>query len=91
MESGFHELQWDVKDTLYTVTGFNGKRLDPSIGAQFESGGKKSFWASLFTSGQKPRCPPSGANASVLTGQIVESEDDVLHIRKMPSPTSYVL
>jgi len=62
---------------------FGDRKLDPSMGSQLERGGKVSFWASLFSSGQKPRCPPSGANPTALTGQQVVTEDDVLHIRKV--------
>jgi hypothetical protein len=84
--SSHAKLVWkyDTKAKEMTVVAFGDRKLDPSIGSQLERGGKVSFWASLFSSGQKPRCPPSGANPTALTGQQVVTEDDVLHIRKMP-------
>lgn len=34
--------------------------------------------------GAKPRAPPSGADASHLCGEVVNGEDDVLHLRALP-------
>ena len=51
---------------------------------------KKGFAARLHfllfgQKAEKPRCPPSGANPSVLAGQPVDTEDDVLHIQELPT------
>lgn len=63
--------QYEPKAKEMVVVAFGERKLDPSMGSQLERGGKVTFWASLFTSGHKPRCPPSGANPTALTGQQV--------------------
>lgn len=37
-----------------------------------------------FGHADRPRAPPSAANPSVLAGQAISTEDDVLHIRHLP-------
>eukprot|EP00854_Cymbomonas_tetramitiformis_P005006 gene5006-6098_t len=74
---------WEAKEGCFQVKGFGGRKLDPSVGGQLDSS-RKGFWGSIFGTGQKPRCPPSGANASAVAGQQVDTEDDVLHLVKLP-------
>jgi hypothetical protein len=42
------------------------------------------FHFRLFAKTETPRCPPSGANPSILAGQRIDTEDDVLHIHTLP-------
>lgn len=42
------------------------------------------FHFRLFAKMDKPRCPPSGANPSIVAGQPIHSEDDVLHLQQLP-------
>lgn len=56
------------------TTGVGGKEPPKSILKKIQE---------LFSTGH-PRAPPSGANPSNLVGTEVETEDDILHIRKLP-------
>lgn len=89
-------LQWSfsAQDRRLVVLGF-AQTLDPSVGAaalaaaeqQKEKGGfgyRNAVFTLLFGSNVKPRCPPSGANPSVLAGSVVDTEEDVLHLKKLP-------
>ena len=61
-----------------------GDSGDKGTGWRSSMGG--GFLASLFGSGDKrPRCPPSGGNPSNLAGKEVNSEEDVLHLQKLPT------
>lgn len=78
-------LQWsfNAADRRLVVSGF-GQALDPSVGAaalaaaeaQKAAAGAGGFgyrnavFTLLFGEKVKPRCPPSGANPSVLAGQV---------------------
>ena len=49
-------------------------------------------WRNVFGGGffarmqdRRPRCPPSGANPSNLAGTRVDTEEDVLHLREVPT------
>jgi len=48
---------------------------------------KAGFLSSLFSRffGKKARAPPSAADPSALCGQEISNEDDVLHIKALPS------
>lgn len=87
-------LAWsfNAAERKLVVSGF-GQSLDPSVGsaalaaAEAAKGSfsyRNAVFGILFGSNVKPRCPPSGANPSVLAGQVVDTEEDVLHLKKLP-------
>ena len=52
----------------------------------------KTGWRNIFGGGffaraqdRRPRCPPSGANPSNLAGERIDTEEDVLHLREVPT------
>ena len=83
----------------FVVSGFNRKLAvapwKPSEDDALAAGGHKTGWRSpfgggflaMFTGGgdKRPRCPPSGGNPSVLAGKRVDTEEDVLHLAKLPT------
>jgi hypothetical protein len=92
-------LIWSSKQGTFVVNGFN-KKLDctvpelapeegPSHAAVAAGGGKKGgmFSGLLRILGLKklPRASPSKANPSVLAGERVDTEDDILHLKTLPS------
>lgn len=93
-------LTWKVKIddkglSSFLVTGF-GKTLDCShvhsvhvAEAEARRGQPKVGLGRVVLSmlglgPRKPRCLPSQANPSILLGEKVETEDDILHIRTLP-------
>jgi hypothetical protein len=78
----------DLPEGQFVVHGFRQKLECGNYvpAGQAEQRKKKGFAArlhfKLFGGGaEKPRCPPSGANPSILAGEPVDTEDDVLHIQ----------
>ena len=92
-------LLWTTNKGVFTVTGFNKKldctvpELPPEEGASHAAvaagGGRKGgmFSGLLRILGLKkiPRASPSKANPSVLAGERVDTEDDVLHLKALPN------
>lgn len=68
--------------TMLEVRGFNKKLECAAFEADShaESKGLGHFLGLV----KKPRVVPSGGNASHLTGERAENEDDILHIRHLP-------
>ena len=85
-------LKWSFEDNLYKVCGF-GKALECTVLTEpvDRKEVKKRTLISRFLSviGLKrndlPRVSPSKANPSILIGERVDTEDDILHIRKLPN------
>ena len=86
-----------VVDGKLTVVGFRGQKLRPIFFAEAQQssnlGRSHTSWARFkrfFASDSAPRVPPSSANATVIAhgsitgGEPVDTEDDVLHIQKLP-------
>ena len=66
--------------------------IQPWKEPEVEQGTSKTGWRNIFGGGffarmqdRRPRCPPSGANPSNLAGQRVDTEEDVLHLREVPT------
>lgn len=92
-------LIWTAKQGEFTVYGFNKKldctipELAPEEGtshAAAVAGGRKDrgFLSRILRFvGLKslPRASPSKANPSVLAGERVDTEDDVLHLKTLPT------
>lgn len=89
-------LIWSFNDDNYVVRGFN-KELDCSQPSttieeeQFKSSSHtrpKGFFRRILQyiglSGKQPRSTPSQANPSILLGERVDTEDDILHVLKLP-------
>lgn len=88
-------LHWNIdKEGNFVVTGF-GRKLDckqddVSVEEQQvkQVVARKGFFSRLLRfvgiNGKKPRCIPSQANPSILLGEKVDTEDDILHIRNLP-------
>lgn len=86
-------LKWKIDDDInYKVKGF-GMTLDcvqeKLTGSPRNIPGEKSrldFFMRFVGMGAKsPRSLPSQANPTIILGQRVETEDDVLHIRELPN------
>ena len=75
-------LEWTSKDDGLKVRGF-GKDLQ-CTGFVKHGEDKRNFFKKLFNIGQ-PRAPPSGSDPSALLGEKVETEDDVLYIKNLPT------
>ena len=59
-----------------------------SAGGEKARGGLQQQLAGLLRGGEKaavPRAPPSRASVEVLAGSGVVTEDDVLHVKSLPS------
>lgn len=88
-------LNWTCDDKTYTVTGFH-RKLDciQNITVTVEEQqvqqvtNKKGFFSRLWRFVGMPtqslRSIPSQANPSILLGERVDTEDDILHIRSLP-------
>lgn len=87
-------LVWGLDGDNYTIKGF-GKSLDctqivESVQEEQVKREKKSrgFISRLLryvgVKGTLPRATPSQANPSILLGERVDTEDDILHIRNLP-------
>jgi hypothetical protein len=86
-------LKWSNKDGKYVVTGF-GRTLDCSqeqisveeqqVSQKAPRGAMARLFRYLGFSGKKPRSTPSQANPSILLGERVDTEDDILHIKNLP-------
>jgi len=68
----------------YLVSSFGGFELKPHKRPPAKKGVLEGFMG-LFTGGPQPRAPPSGADPSLVVGQDVRKEDDVLHLATLPS------
>ena len=88
-------LWWKYKPGMGFETHGFARRMEVHPWKEGDSGDKGTGWrssmgggflASLFGGGDKrPRCPPSGGNPSNLAGKEVNSEEDVLHLQKLPT------
>jgi hypothetical protein len=87
-------LRWSFEDNDYSVKGFN-MQLDcvqgalPVAEAQLKTvTRKKGFFSRMLRfiglKGRTSRSLPSQANPSILLGEKVDTEDDILHIRVLP-------
>ena len=86
-------LKWSNHDGKYNVIAF-GKTLDCSqeqisveeqqVNQKVPRGAMARLFRYLGFSGKKPRSTPSQANPSILLGERVDTEDDILHIRTLP-------
>ena len=86
-------LKWSNIDGKYNVIAF-GKSLDCSqeqisveeqqVNQKVPRGGMARLFRYLGFKGKKPRSTPSQANPSILLGERVDTEDDILHIRTLP-------
>ena len=80
-------LAWQVEDgkkgaKMLEVRGFNKKLECAAFESDSQAEGKGlGHFLGLV---KKPRVVPSGGNASHLTGERAENEDDILHIRHLP-------
>ena len=87
-------LSWKIKDREYIVNGFDRKLEctlpDQAVEEQqqkFVEKPKSAFSAIMRYLGlgkSLPRASPSQANPSILIGQRVDTEDDILHIKNLP-------
>ena len=81
-------LKWSHSNiSRLEVSGFARKTLlciRPAWSKGENCGGGYRFWSFLRGKSQ-PRCPPSAANPSVLAGEHVETEDDILHLKSVPT------
>jgi len=57
-------------------------KQDPNEMMKYEQ--DQGFFQKLFAKDQS-RVPPSAADPSFLCGQIIRSEDDVLHVKDLPN------
>ena len=76
----------EVDVRYFVVNAFERKLKTNYKGPRDTVGAPKSIMQKiqeLFSTGH-PRAPPSGANPSNLVGKQVETEDDILHIKKLP-------
>lgn len=87
-------LRWSVKNNVYSVYGFKRKLEclypdidddDSVISQKLPSRGLFSRLWRFIGLTAKPRTLPSKANPSILAGEQIDTEDDVLHIRTLPS------
>ena len=83
-------LRWSSAEGSYKVSGF-GMKLECintvvyDEDQQVAAGGILSALKKMIgIVGEKPRAPPSKANPSILVGERVDTEDDILHIRVLP-------
>jgi len=86
-------LKWSMDQNKYVVEGF-GRKLDCTQSAltveetQVQSKVPRGVFSKLLRymgfSGKKPRATPSQANPSILLGERVDTEDDILHVRTLP-------
>jgi hypothetical protein len=88
-------LEWSVSgDDVYQIRGFN-KQLDATqpvvtveedqVQRQVQSRGLISrLMRYMGVRGKLPRAMPSQANPSILLGERVDTEDDILHVQKLP-------
>ncbi|CAM9179352.1 unnamed protein product, partial [Ectocarpus fasciculatus] len=93
-------LHWSSKQGSFTVQGF-GKKLDCTVPELPPEEGASHAAAAASGSARKkglfsrflrmvglrslPRASPSKANPSVLAGERVDDEDDVLHLKILPN------
>ena len=83
----------NVQDSIYSVTGF-GRRLEcthlsvsveeQQLKYKLPKGIFSRFLRYVGVGAKKPRSTPSQANPSILLGERVDTEDDILHIRNLP-------
>jgi hypothetical protein len=76
----------EVEVRFFVVNAFERKLKTNYKGPRDAATAPKSILQKiqeLFSTGH-PRAPPSGANPSNLVGKQVETEDDILHIKKLP-------
>eukprot|EP00951_Prasinocladus_malaysianus_P036643 scaffold387612_cov36-Prasinocladus_malaysianus.AAC.1 len=84
-------LEWtfDEEKQRMKVVAF-GMQLVPKGGSknkvQTAFAGINRFFSKLKPGGgeRNPRCQPSGADPSALAGHIIDKEEDVLFIKKLP-------
>ena len=87
-------LEWSLdSDGHYRVKGF-GKNLDcvqnitsveeEQVQRATNRGVFSNFLKMVGIKGKMPRATPSQANPSILLGERVDNEDDILHIRTLP-------
>jgi hypothetical protein len=87
-------LQWNFEDEKYLVRGFN-RQLDciqssvPVEENQVKTAVRRKglmfrLLRFIGLKGRTPRSLPSQANPSILLGERVDTEDDILHIRNLP-------
>lgn len=69
----------------YHVTAFNDFHLKPHERGDRATKGVLGGFIGIFKGGPKPRAPESGAAPSLVAGESVKHEDDVLHILTLPS------
>ena len=69
----------------YKVSGFGGIALRPD--KRPKEGGKGVLQGLLgfFKGGPRPRAPLSGADPSLVAGETVRKEDDVLYLANLPT------
>lgn len=88
------KLKWSLNDEKYVIHAF-GKKLDciqvhiSVESRQIEHSRRRSLFSRALKvigikSKHQARSIPSQANPSVLLGETVSSEDDILHIRNLP-------
>jgi hypothetical protein len=82
-------LRWKVEENGYSIKGF-GMKLDCIQDSRpIGIGEKKSRFERMLKyiglSSKKPRSLPSQANPTIILGEKIDTEDDVLHIRDLPN------
>jgi hypothetical protein len=69
----------------YAIQGFSQiLKCDFETEADKKKGGISGFFRNMF-GGDSSRAPTSGANPSLLVGEKINNEDDVLYIRPLPT------
>lgn len=87
-------LNWSFDEDKYVVRGFNRSLECAQAAAPVEEEqvkqvtARKGFFRRILRfiglRGRSPRSLPSQANPSILLGERVDTEDDILHIMKLP-------
>ena len=79
-------LTWRFSDGYFSVRAF-GRELkpEPPADAVKDASRKESFLSQLFKSNRPRSTIRGGADASSLCGTRIDNEEDVLHIRDLPS------
>ena len=82
-----------MADAIYSISGF-GRRLEcthlavsveeQQLKYKIPRGVFSRFLRYVGVGSKKPRSTPSQANPSILLGERVDTEDDILHIRNLP-------
>eukprot|EP00667_Euglena_gracilis_P000067 EG_transcript_67 len=80
------DWRYNAKEKVLVVTAFRTTLL-PIVPVKEEKEARTGLFGRLrhmFSTVEKPRAPPSGANPSNLAKQRIDTEDDVLHLKDLP-------